>query len=592
MTETEVWAAWVIVGVIVGIPLLLILTICCCPKIRKKFVICTKNLCGVELDYDEQLIQERIRARNKLKRNRRVGISTSNTTRQLAAIDTRAMAVFRLKVNRAYARRARCETRILFWINSIWTVIAFASLMLGLTAIGGLPAGLENTAPLLITAAIFITVISTCGCSRINTGRPSLKLLVYFYISLFTAFLCVIIGIMMLAYRSYLDTSAEQHWYAYRIYAPQSYQSLDLDEAEVQFEQDTGFAWKYMLYGLFGFVSLSTVAGAASSGYVLTWKNLLGNIFILFNLIFVLSFGIIALTLGVDLLEVDLLKDHESALFILTGVLCIFCVCVGIVGDWMKLDRVLTVYQVAAVLSSICGFVLAALLYSGESTIRDKVQGMTDTEKAEIADMLGLDSVTPSEIEDLIIGTLKTYGVVSIIVSILSLILALLSRYIVRLHEARHKLLSEWARSCARADELGVRRPIAPDVSFLNLVRTASQRDALRAPSRRSLPLRQERSDVELASSPLPVVHARDVDELPQARAIELAEMPDDMEFPGPPPDIPQGSHIAVAVPDFRPEPTPPVQPRPVVADDAVVEQKEEDDEEEKQGDDVDIESI
>ena len=188
-----------------------------------------------------------------------------------------------------------------------------------------------RTRPTLITAAIFITVISTCGCSRINTGRPSLKLLVCFYISLFTAFLCVIIGIMMLTYvwcssakrenfqslhvsqlrhsnhnrtptlntnryRSYLDTSAEQHWYAYRIYAPQSYQSLDLDEAEVQFEQDTGFAWKYMLYGLFGFVSLSTVAGAASSGYVLTWKNLLGNIFILFNLIFVLSFGIIALT--------------------------------------------------------------------------------------------------------------------------------------------------------------------------------------------------------------------------------------------------------------------------------------------------------
>ena len=196
----------------------------------------------------------------------------------------------------------------------------------------------------------------------------------------------------------------------------------------------------------------------------------------------------------------------------------------------MKLDRVLTVYQVAAVLSQ---FVVSYSLRccTVEVPFR-QIQGMTDTEKAEIADMLGLDSVTPSEIEDLIIGTLKTYGVVSIIVSILSLILALLSRYIVRLHEARHKLLSEWARSCARADELGVRRPIAPDVSFLNLVRTASQRDALRAPSRRSHQmLNQERSDVELASSPLPIVPARDVDELPQAHAIELAEMPDGMEF-------------------------------------------------------------
>jgi len=323
----------------------------------------------------------------------------------------------------------------------------------------------------------------------------------------------------------------------------------------------------------------------------------LGNIFILFNLIFILSFGIIALTLGVDLLEIDLLKDYESALFILTGVLFILCVCVGIVGDWMKLDRVLTMYQVGAVLSSICGFILSAMLYSGESSIRDNIQAMTDTEKAEVAELLGLDSATPSEIEDLIIGMLKTYGVVSIIVSVLSLILALLSRYIVRLHDARHKLLSEWARSCARADELGVSRPIAPDISFLNLVRTASQRDALRAPSRRSHQmLNQERSDVELASSPLPIVPARDVDELPQAHAIELAEMPDGMEFPGPPPDVPQGEHLAVAVPDFRPEPVPPVQPRPVVVDDAAVEHKEEDDdeEEEKQGDDddVDIESI
>ena len=48
----------------------------------------------------------------KLKRNRRVGIPRQNCE-QLAAIDTRAMAVFRLKVNRApeerVARHAFCS---------------------------------------------------------------------------------------------------------------------------------------------------------------------------------------------------------------------------------------------------------------------------------------------------------------------------------------------------------------------------------------------------------------------------------------------------------------------------------------------------
>ena len=164
---------------------------------------------------------------------------------------------------------------------------------------------------------------------RINTGRPSLKLLVYFYISLFTAFLYVIIGIMMFVrgvrvrsarismflncvtritieyllkhqqVRSYLDTSAEQHWYAYRIYAPRAIKVWILTKL-VQLK-DTGFAGN----------TCSTDCSDLFPWYCcrcsIQWLRLdmeesVGNIFILFNLIFVLSL-VSLLSLGVDLLR-------------------------------------------------------------------------------------------------------------------------------------------------------------------------------------------------------------------------------------------------------------------------------------------------
>jgi len=610
----------VIIGVIVGIPLIIIIIICCCPKIRHKVVIATKNCCGVELDPDEQLIYERSKARKALRRQRRVGIASSNTTRQLAAIDTRAMAAFKIKVNRAFQKRARCETRLLFYINLFWSIVGFFCLLLGLCAASGFPAGMQNTAPLLIVSAIFITAISSCGCSNINTGRPSLKLLVYFYIALFSGVGCLLMGVAMLFFSDYSDDTLESNWFSLRLYFPESYQDLTLEEAQDQFEDDFGFDWNYTLYvffflslslsstyththnticryGGYGILSFSTTVGALSAAYVLTWNNLMQNIFLIFNALFILSFGIVMLTLGVSLLDIDLLEKLQTVMIILVGLLYLVSFASGIIGDWFKNDKCLKVYQIFALVSAISGYTFSILIYTSESTIRDNVNALDDEDKAIAAETLSLESTTSEELADLIVGTFKLYGLISIIDSTILLVLALLSRYIIRFHEARTKKLSDWAKRCARAEELGLSRPIAPDVSFLGLVRHISQRDALGSQLNNNNPIIQNRSDIELAHDhAIPVVQARDVDQLPQACAIELADLPDGMEFPGPPPDVPQGQDsphnllAEVAVPVYRPEPVPPVRSQPVLEE---KEEEEEEEEEEKQGDDcVDIESI
>jgi len=127
-------------------------------------------------------------------------------------------------------------------------------------------------------------------------------------------------------------------------------------------------------------------------------------------------------------------------------------------------------------------------------------------------------------------------------------VLSFVSRYIVSLHEARKKVLSNWAKRRREAEENGGVAPIAPDVSFANLMSSASMassvgsRDAV-APPR------------DFGASKTPdVVLTPDVDAPAAAIAVEIDPMDlDAMEFP-PPPSSPLYER-----PAMRPHPMPPV---------------------------------
>lgn len=579
-TETEVWAAWVIVGVIAGVPVLIFIALCCCRSLRRKVVVATKMCCGLELDPDEKLAHERSAARKQVRQDRRHGIQSGNTVRHLAAIDDQSLAAFRIKVRRAFEKRASLRTRVLFYLNSTWSVISFVMFCMGILTASGWPEGTQNAAPMLISSGIVIMVISHIGCDGIQTGRPSLKLLVYFYVSLFSFIVFAFVCVGFLVFSDYFEDSAESNWLAYRIYAPEDYQDMTLDEAKVQFDDDVGVSFYYVSWGLLGFTTLSTFLGFVSSGFVLTFKNLMQNLFMVFNVVFVLTFGITFTAMTAEIVKIGFFDVKVDILILLMGIMYILTVVVALTGDWLKNHRVLFGYSIFAPTTAICGAALGICTFVEKHVIEDTVNELSDENKALLAEALDLESTEDETLADLVVGIFQLYAVGTFVMLVVMICLAVLSRYIVALHEARKQVLREWARSCRRAEERGQRAPIAPDCSFLNLMRRARSRRLSSSPMAASFDDEDEESkvgagiDVQLSrvlsNAGFRFHEDNNRDDMPVAAvAIELNgdELPDGFEFPPPPPMSPQGGDDqqghAYDMSSMRPVPRPPVLPQP-----------------------------
>lgn len=366
---------------------------------------------------------------------------------------------------------------MLFYINAIWTLIGLCTMVVGFLAASDGISGMKHSAPFFIGISLVITLVASLGCSGIETGRPSIKLLLYFYVSVFSLILCAMgIGAFFL-FRDYWTAKMDNQWYTYRIYLPEKYQEKDRQEAIDALEEDAGGKTNSMVlvYGSMSFTFASIIGGAVCSAYVLSFKNLMQNLFMVLNMLFVFSFGVLSIWSGVLVHKTEAFPEWIPAVQLCGSIALILIAITGVVSEWMQSRAKLFVYEISATALALFCLGSGLSILVSKDKLRDHVDGLDVDSKARVADAIGqTGGSTPEELTDYIVASLMLYGIALLIIGLILVSLVFLSRYVIGLHKARKKLLSKWAKDCKKAEDNGGRRPIAPDLSFANLSRVGS----------------------------------------------------------------------------------------------------------------------
>lgn len=375
---------------------------------------------------------------------------------------------FKAKVRNTYARRdANDHARVLKYLNLVWGLVFVVMLFGGVIALSGTFEDWQTTGPMFVSISIAGLFFSFLGYEGDSSGRPTLKLLVYFYGSLFTS----IFAFLMFFY---LDSTIENNWLSLSAYAPKDYQDLSFEEAKAQFEDEIYIPYNILMWLLLLTLFLTTAAGAVLSGLVLRFRNLVQNLFMILNLTLVLGFGISKMIVASEMVHAHIFPRWFEMIDLFLSTLYVLSVMIGMAGDWSRNDVLLRIYTVFTVCVALFGLGWGMSIFALEDWIEDTVKDMSEDQKSKLADILSLDSAGEDELASQVVDTYRLYAVISLILFLVLLFMSALAFVIVRIDEAHKHILSAWAAACRKAESQGQRHKRAldgPDVSFTNVMK-------------------------------------------------------------------------------------------------------------------------
>jgi len=594
--ETDLLLAWVAVGLLVAVPLLLVLYCCCCPNHAKPCVLRIKLCCGVALARDErvwyarrlainrekksvglmrklQRAEERLMersgstlhmmtaseisvtnhrtwteeeltwAKEQVSHNRKkgtyvlckrmlalplgrryadkewqtaeevmtaamqirekdprvAGLAHAGTVvmarlgRQkgdkTGAMDPKLEENLKFYVEKDLASRDRKAVWCVHTINSIWILAGFIVFILALgTAFDfGVWDGSENAAPFLYGISLIVLIVSCIGSYGSSNLRPTLSLLLYFYICCVCLIYFVLLCIALVLYKDYFYSKMDTEWYSYRSYFPEDYHDLERGDAIDKIHDDTNGIglWIILLFVVWTIFSL--FAGAVCSVIIMTLDSIVLNLFIGLNLV-LLSLAGLSLAVG-SIAVATQVFIFLPALCIVTSLLLIFLAIFGIYNDIHLSFRTIShhvsfhrwlfdLYEYGAVP---LGLLLAGGgvgILSSAGWIEDEVQDLDDNQLADMADAFN-QSGDKEELQDFLKATMLFMGIVMLAEALALLLMVPLMCYMDRLHKLREEKLEEYEKDVQFARKQGILKKLPPD-GFSIIPALKKRRDQIR----------------------------------------------------------------------------------------------------------------
>lgn len=429
----------------------------------------------------------------------------------LAKIDSKTDKLLEHYSELEFEKKSGWYAYILHTNNTIWSLFALflITMAIGTAFEFGVWKDSINAAPFLYMTGILITVFACMGSIGSSTNKPTLTLLCYFYVCLTSLIYVILLVIAFFLYNDYFNDKIDSEWYKVRQFFPSSYASLDRDDALDEFNDDTAGYGSIGLIVLGAYTVLSLLSGVICSVKIMKLDSIVLNIFIGMNL-FLLTLAVFSLVIGVAVLRSAVLLPFPVICITLSVILILLAI-FGLYNDiHLSCQTVSThiarhrfLFKVYAVMAAILSFFFVAGgigFLSSKSVIEDEIDGLTESEIADLADSLE-QSGSQEQMKDFIVATMLLMGVMMMVDGAVLGLQVPLIIYMDKLHQKRQHALSEYEKDANYARKNGVLKYLPAD--GLSIIPAfAPYREKIRR-ARKKNEMREEAAqlrDVEMAN--------------------------------------------------------------------------------------------